>query len=76
MVPDQIVQIAGFVLIIFSLILVVGTAAVWVYLLTRNPDSHPPETIQRQDETDNPRSSDLIIEIRISDGRGADPSPR
>ena len=36
MTSDQLVQIAGLILMICSLVIVLGTAAVWVYLLTRN----------------------------------------
>ena len=36
MVPDHIVQIAGFILVVFGIVIVLGAAAVWVYLLTRN----------------------------------------
>ena len=36
MVSDQLVQIAGFVLMICGIVIVLGAATVWVYLLTRN----------------------------------------
>ena len=36
MASDQLAQIAGLILMICSLVIVLGTAAVWVYLLTRN----------------------------------------
>ena len=36
MASDQLVQIAGLILMMCSLVIVLGTVAVWVYLLTRN----------------------------------------
>ena len=36
MASDQLFQIAGLILMMCSLVIVLGTVAVWVYLLTRN----------------------------------------
>ena len=52
MVSDQIVQIAGLILMTCSLLVVLGTAAVWVYLLTRNTADRPTGSQSSQTDPD------------------------
>ena len=79
MVPDHIVSTAGFIMTISGLIALVAIVAIWAWSATRNQNGRSqttPQPIQKHDESGYPRPSDLIIEIRISDDRGADPSRR
>ena len=52
MASDQLVQIAGLILMICSLVIIMGTIAVWVYLLTRNTSDQPTGSQSSQTDTD------------------------
>ena len=56
MVSDQIVSIVGLILMICSLVIVLGTVAVWVYLLTRNTADEPSGSQSSQTDTDAQRT--------------------
>ena len=52
MASDQLVQIAGLILMMCSLVIIMGTIAVWVYLLTRNTPDQPTGSQSSQTDTD------------------------
>ncbi len=49
---DQIFQIAGLILMMCSLVIIMGTIAVWVYLLTRNTADGPTGSQSSQTDAD------------------------
>ena len=52
MASDELVQIAGLILMVCGIVIALGTIAVWVYLLTRDTANMPSGSQSSQTDTD------------------------